>query len=182
MKQGHAAPTGSRPSQMPPAASLSAPSPAQNVPDCHSTTSDEPPMQGLSHEARPSSSHRISFISNVNGSIYISIVTCAGCAVFLCAYNLSNCNAIEISASKLHPQQLHANASDIASRALAWGQERVAHPDGSTRDAQLGLRLHKHIVPQARLQVALHLGQVEVGACRAQHKLQLAYLQLHAGS
>ena len=40
-----------------------------------------------------------------------------------------------------------------------------AHPDAAAGDAQLGLRLNEDIVPEARLQVALHLGQVEVGPC-----------------
>ena len=38
-----------------------------------------------------------------------------------------------------------------------------AHPDAAAGHAQLGLRLNEDIVPEARLQVALHLGQVEVG-------------------
>lgn len=69
-------------------------------------------MQGVGHDQRPSSYHRILSISNVDGSVYISIVACAGCKLFLCAQFLSacNCNAIELSASKLHPQQLHANS------------------------------------------------------------------------
>jgi hypothetical protein len=85
----------------------------------------------------------------------------------------SSAHVIAMLLSSLHQScirnscmQTHA---DTALLRLAWNQGRVAHPDGSTGDTQLGLRLHKHIVPQARLQVALHLGQIEVGACRAQH-------------
>ena len=115
MKQGQAAPTGSRPSQMPPAASLSAPLPARM---CLIVTA----LTVIHHQCRDSAMKQGKAASmgsrSVNGSIYNSIITCAGCIVFLCAQNLSNCNAIEISASKLHPQQLHASASDIAFCAL----------------------------------------------------------------
>ena len=43
------------------------------------------------------------------------------------------------------------------------GLDQHRRPDRAPRDAELLLGAQKHVVPEPRLEVALHLGQVEVG-------------------
>ena len=50
-------------------------------------------------------------------------------------------------------------------------KKKGTHPDGAAGDAQLGLRLDEDVVPKARLEVGLHLGQVEVGPAAAAAQL-----------
>ena len=48
------------------------------------------------------------------------------------------------------------------------GLDQHGGADGAARDAEVLLRAHEDVVPEARFEVALQLGQVEVGArCRA---------------
>ncbi len=49
--------------------------------------------------------------------------------------------------------------------------ETQSYPDGAAGDAELGLGFDKDVVPEAGLQVGLHLGQVEVGAGAAAAQL-----------
>src|SRR4029079_4452607 len=45
-------------------------------------------------------------------------------------------------------------------------------PDGAVRDPESGLGVAEHVVPKPRLEVALELGQVVVGALPAGHELR----------
>ena len=87
------------------------------------------PMQGVGHDQRPSSSHRILSVSNVDGSVHISIIASPGCKVFLCAQDLSacDCNAIELMHQSCRNSCMQTH-TDTALLRPAWIQGKGDSP------------------------------------------------------
>ena len=54
------------------------------------------------------------------------------------------------------------------------GLDQHGGADGAARDAELVLRADEDVVPEARFEVALHLGQIEVGAGAARRAARFA--------